>query len=141
MRWGGVGGVLYVLLRVGRDVLFLLDAYARYVRSVRPGLRNGGYVVTDRYAYDIVLNDQTARWVRWILLHMYPAPGLIVYLTHDPQVLHNRKPQYDPSYLEGQMERLEAMVEAVEPTGRVCVVRVTPETPEKTLDSVLQRLL
>lgn len=134
-------GVFYSLLRMGRDILFLLDAYVRYARSIVPGLRDGGYVVTDRYAYDIVLNDQAPRWTGWFLVHVYPMPGVVVYLTHDPEILHRRKPQYDTSFLNGQMGRLEAMVAAVEATGRARVVRITPETPEKTLTRTLQELL
>jgi thymidylate kinase len=128
------------VLRIARDVMYLLDAYARYIRYLRPRHRRGDITITDRYAYDLLLNERTTPLVRWILLHCYPAPDLLVYLHHDPEVLHDRKPQHSPERLARDMAELDQVVRQVETLKRSVVLRIIPQDPETTLNEVLHHV-
>ena len=137
-RGNGIG---HRVLRTARDAMYLLDAYARYIRYLRPRHRRREVIITDRYAYDLLLNERTAQWVRWALLHFYPAPDLLFYLQHEPEVLHERKPQYTPERLARDMEKLEQLVHRVEGLGRSVVLRLIPQDPETTLNEALRHVL
>lgn len=131
-------GLSHILIRTARDTLYLLDAFTRYLRYILPRKVKGELTVTDRYPYDLVLNEGTAGWARWVLLHLYPAPDLLIYLHGDPKVIHQRKPFYTPERLAHDMKKLDQVVNQVESSGRSLVLRITPQEPETTLSETLR---
>ena len=124
-------------LRLARDVWYLLDACARYFWHIWPRRLRGEIIITDRYAYDVLLNEGITGWVRWIILHLYPAPDLLIYLHHEPDVLSSRRPFYPLEHLAGEVAKLDQLVRQVESLNRSAVLRLTPGNPEEALSSVL----
>jgi thymidylate kinase len=124
-------------LRIARDAWYLLDAYARYLWHIWPRRLRGEITITDRYAYDVLLNEGITGWVRWIILHLYPAPDLLIYLHHELDVLSSRRPFYKLEHLAGEVSKLNQLVRQVEGLNRSVVLRLTPENPEEALSSVL----
>jgi thymidylate kinase len=90
-----------------------LDLWWRYVFDVRPKLRRGRVVVSDRYAYD------WATWhvrglppgaMRWLLRFGVPRPALTVFLSAEPDVVVRRKDELTVDEVRRQQARLAALV-------------------------------
>jgi hypothetical protein len=82
----------------------LLRQWRGYLAS-RRFRRGGAVVLCDRYCYDaLVPGTGPDTWVRrrrrWLLGHACPPPDLTVVLDAPGAVLHQRKPEHDPSDLE-----------------------------------------
>ncbi len=127
-------------LRIARDFWYLLDACARFLWYIWPRRLRGEIIITDRYAYDVLLNEGITGWIRWVLLHLYPAPDLLIYLHIDPEVLHSRRPFYPLEYLTREVAKLNHLVREVEGLNRNVVLRLTPQDPETTLNEVLHHV-
>jgi hypothetical protein len=82
----------------------LLRQWRGYLTS-RRFRRGGAVVLCDRYCYDaLVPGTGPDTWVRrrrrWLLGHACPPPDLTVVLDAPGTVLHQRKPEHEPSDLE-----------------------------------------
>ena len=87
--------------------LFVVE-WGRYLLAQYHQAR-GRLVVFDRYPYDALLPvtppaTRRARFVHWILGHACPDPDLAIVLDAPGHVLHARKPEHAPEYLEAQRQ-------------------------------------
>lgn len=89
-----------------RDMSYLLDAFFRYIKFILPAGRRNKLVITDRYAYDIVLNKKTVFITKLILRYWYPTPQLTFFLYNKAEILFKRKKQHNVAELEWQMNEL-----------------------------------
>ncbi len=88
---GKIQGWLYYLA-------IYLEFWYRYFREVRPRLRKGAIVLSDRYIYDLkyIYKDRPVeqfKWLRGLVCLLYPRPDRVVYLQNDPDTIVRRKPQ------------------------------------------------
>jgi hypothetical protein len=91
----------------------LLRQWRSYLTS-RRFRRGGAVVLCDRYCYDaLVPGSGPDTWVRrrrsWLLGHACPPPDLTVVLDAPGAVLHQRKPEHEPSDLERRRQGYRAL--------------------------------
>lgn len=94
---GKIQGWLYYLA-------IYLEFWYRYFRDVRPRLRKGAIVLSDRYIYDLkyIYKDRPVeqfKWLRGLVCRFYPRPHRVVYLQNDPDTIVRRKPQLNASQI------------------------------------------
>lgn len=95
------GGIYYPFL--------YLELMARYWKFVRPGLRRGGVVIAERYAFDLRYIHDTVevenypKLRKWVC-DCFPSPDLTILLDNDPEKIHARKPQLSIEALRWQRE-------------------------------------
>ncbi|NUO80856.1 hypothetical protein HUU05_12325 [candidate division KSB1 bacterium] len=91
------GTVFYLLLAV--------ELWFRYYALALPRLRRGRIVLADRYIYDLMIGYKNRplhshqRLRRW-LCRRYPKPDLAILLDAAPEVIYQRKPQFEVSQLD-----------------------------------------
>lgn len=74
------------------------EFWHRYFRDVRPKLKKGGIVLSDRYIYDLryIYKDRPMKqfnFMRRLVCRFYPSPNRIVYLHNTAEIIRSRKPQ------------------------------------------------
>ncbi len=84
--------------------IFTLDLFLRYYFRILPRRFGGEIVITDRYCSDIILMKHVPFWFKRILLSLFPRPTISIYLYHEPEVLHQRRPEESIPELKRQME-------------------------------------
>ena len=90
--------------RFARDAVYILEMSLRYAVRLKPALRRGGIVLTDRYAWDLLL-DPAVTWLsRWLLPTCYPRPHFCFYLHHNAEVLHARKSEQSLEEIQRQLD-------------------------------------
>jgi thymidylate kinase len=90
-----------------------LDLWWRYLFDVRPKLRRGRVVVSDRYAYDWAtwhVRGMSASATRWLLRFGVPRPALTVFLSAEPDVVVKRKDELTADEVRRQQACLAALV-------------------------------
>jgi thymidylate kinase len=65
---------------------------------VRPKLKKGGIVLSDRYIYDLryIYKDRPMNqfnFMRRLVCRFFPSPNRIVYLYNTAEIIRSRKPQ------------------------------------------------
>lgn len=74
------------------------EFWYRYFRDVRPKLKKGAIVLSDRYIYDVryIYKDRPMKqfnFMRRLVCRFYPSPNRIVYLHNTAEIIRSRKPQ------------------------------------------------
>lgn len=74
------------------------EFWYRYFRDVRPKLKKGAIVLSDRYIYDLryIYKDRPMNqfnFMRRLVCRFYPSPNRIVYLHNTAEIIRSRKPQ------------------------------------------------
>lgn len=72
----------------------IIELFARYFIWIRPRVKNGEVVITDRYIYDFLIVDRFLnkhRWFREFVIRIIPAPDLLICLYNDPDIILKRK--------------------------------------------------
>jgi len=116
-RSGGSGKLLFRLKDVAGLVNWTLEQWARHLVQVRPILQQGGFVLADRYAFD--LGSRAAGSLahrplfRRLLPRLFPVPDRTYLLWEDPEVLFARKGELPPDVAARQIERLRQIVRHV----------------------------
>lgn len=87
--------------------VFTLDLFLRYYFRILPRRFGGEIVITDRYCSDIILMKHVPFWFKRILLSLFPRPTISIYLYHEPEVLHQRRPEESIPELKRQMDIFE----------------------------------
>jgi thymidylate kinase len=102
-------GLLYTIHR-------LLEEWARLGIGELQRLQ-GRFVVYDRYWYDTYLSPRASSWRlrlrRSLLARTAPAPDLVLLLDAPGDVLHARKGEHTPEFLEAQRQVLHTVVSRV----------------------------
>jgi len=85
------------LVSLIKEVTFLhyiVELFARYFIWIRPRLKKGEVVITDRYIYDfLIINKFLNRcsWFREFIIWLIPSPDLLVCLYNNPDIILKRK--------------------------------------------------
>lgn len=99
-----------ILFYAGRDAAYMIDSFSRYLLFIFFNRREGINVVTDRYAYDIMLNEATFAITRWLIINLYPRPDILIYLYNSLDVLVKRRREHSAEKLSEDIGILEDIV-------------------------------
>lgn len=94
--------------RLARDAAYVLDMWMRYLVRLWPARRRPGVVITDRYAYDLLLDPNATVLAHAVMTRLFPRPDLCVYLTADVGTLLARKSEQSPDELARQLRLYDA---------------------------------
>jgi thymidylate kinase len=118
-----------------------IELVYRYLTSVFLRVRQGHWVIADRYISDLryLYKERPIRnygFVRRLLCAIFPKPDLMIILDNKPEVIVSRKNQLAA----GQIETLRHFMLQAAQSYRHEVV-TTDRTPEELADHVLTRML
>jgi len=112
-------------------------------------LRRGHVVIFDRhyfpdyYAFDVAGNARRRSLSRrihgWVLIHVYPRPGLLVHLDAPAAVLHARKGEGTIEVLEHRRQEYLKLRDVVEDYVRVDVTRSEAEVTAEVARLICER--
>lgn len=94
------------------SLYYFADFWFGYFFQMRPFIHRGGVIIAERYIYDMVFDPLRHRlaipekWTRY-LCKSAPDPDLIVVLTGDPVILHERKRELNPLEISRQQNKLD----------------------------------
>lgn len=121
-------------------IYFALDFILLRLRYRKKTGATPEVIVYERYFYDILFHPRRYKLKSFPLIarqlcKLVPRPDLIVYLTGDSTIIHNRKPELTCSEIERQIK----MMQNVLPTlGNSTRHDVTVESPESICSSISQ---
>ena len=92
---------------MARDAAYLADMFLRYLLRILPALRKPGVVLTDRYAYDLMMDPSATALPGFVLKYLYPRPDVCIYLHNSAGVLQTRKSEQSLSELNRQLDAFE----------------------------------
>ena len=133
------GALKRKLLYVARDLAYVIDAFARYFFFIYLRKRKKINVVTDRYAYDIMLNEHTYNATRKFIVNFYPRPDVLIYLYNAPEKLYARKEQHGVEKLLADMKVLESVVDEMAAKG-LKVVKIRTDSIDDTMERIREAL-
>ena len=107
----------------------------RWWRDIRPGMRNGGVVIADRYVYDLRESpwpgSRASRVAEWLM----PKPDVLVLPDAPDALIHARKPERSAADQAEQQGRFRQLV-ADDPAGTASLTVDTSGTCRTTADPV-----
>jgi thymidylate kinase len=112
--------------------LFALDMLARYFLILWPLTKKNDFVLTDRYATDILLMNKVPWDFKRFLFSLLPKPNKIVYIYNTVAVLHKRKPEHSVV----DLRRQEKLFERVVPLAHA--TKIKNEIIGKSLKNILE---
>lgn len=127
------------ILYMARDIAYVIDAFARYFFFIYLRKRKKISVVTDRYAYDIMLNEHTYNATRRFIVNFYPRPDMLIYLYNSPETLFARKGQHGTEKLFADMKILESVIEDLI-ARKLKVVKIKTDDVNETMEKIYESL-
>ncbi|MBN3038375.1 MAG: hypothetical protein JW869_03035 [Candidatus Omnitrophica bacterium] len=121
-----------------RDIAYMFDAYARYLVFILPSLRKGEMIITDRYAYDILLNEDHHALIKFLLLRLYPKPDYLFYLYNDPDILIARKDERTFRELTRHINVLKSLKEKFARLNYTNVYELKTDKVDQTLEEIIR---
>jgi thymidylate kinase len=131
--------VIGKMLYMARDMAYVLDAFARYVFFIYFNKRKGVNIITDRYAYDIMLNENTLGATRKLIINFYPRPDFVIYLYNSPQILYDRKLQHGTEKLLADMKILEKVADELS-AKKINVLKIKTDDINETLEKICENI-
>ncbi len=107
----------------------------RYWRDIRPGLRNGGVVVCDRYVYDLRESPWPGSRASRVAEAILPRPDVLVLPDAPDRLIHARKPERPAGEQAAQQQRFRDLVDT-QPARTASVVVDTSGMSPAHLDPV-----
>ncbi len=93
------------------SLYYFFDFWMGHFFRARPFIQKGGVVIAERFIYDMVLDPLRHRlsisekWARF-LCKSAPDPELVVILTGDPFIFHQRKKEIDIQEIMHQQKKI-----------------------------------
>lgn len=128
------------ILYMARDAAYIIDAYARYFFFIYLRKRKKINVVTDRYAYDIMLNEHTYGLTRRFIVNFYPRPDMLLYLYNSPEKLFARKGQHGTKKLSADMRILESVIDDLS-ARKIKIVKIKTDDINETMERIYDNLI
>ncbi len=82
----------------------------RWWRDIRPGLRNGGVVIADRYVYDLRESPWPGSTASRVAEFLMPRPDVLVLPDAPDRIIHARKPERTADEQAAQQDRFRELV-------------------------------
>ena len=96
------------------DFICLLDFYIRYIRDIF-SLRIKGYIaITDRYVYDMLMNEDIHPIFKKTIYKLYPLPDCVIYLYASTATICRRRKISDEEKLAWEMHNFENIMRALD---------------------------
>lgn len=83
-----------VLYCIGRDVMYVLDMFSRYIKFILPKIFSNQIVVCDRYAYSLYLDRNQTFVSRVMIRFFYPRPDVLIFIDTPEEEIIRRKDEY-----------------------------------------------
>lgn len=119
---------------------YILELFARYFLWIRPRVKNGEIVITDRYIYDFLIIDRRLnryRWFKNLIIRIIPAPDLLICLYNDPEIIFKRKRDNTLEEIERQNKLFLALSQQVKTFKKFR----TDGTAEELSNKIFQEML
>jgi len=134
--------VANTILSCVRLLKSLLQANASYRLAIRPRLRRGALIVSDRYFYNYYLDPDSVRfsgptWLLERLCRWFPRPDLVAVLTAPGEVLRARKPELSSA----EVERQQALLANLPVPGKARLELDATAPPEATATRIARALI
>ncbi len=82
----------------------------RWWRDIRPGMRNGGVVIADRYVYDLRESPWPGSMASRVAEFLMPRPDVLVLPDAPDRIIHARKPERTAAEQAAQQDRFRELV-------------------------------
>ena len=96
-----------------KGTIYYLSIYTelwyRYLKFIRPELKKGRIILSDRYIYDLryIYKKRKVvgfKFIRFFICQFFPKPDKIIFLYNDPEVIIKRKPQLNKEQIREYQE-------------------------------------
>jgi len=114
--------------------IFTLDQVLRYLCRILPLRKTNHFVITDRWATDILLIKKVPMFLKRIMFFFVPKPTRLFYLFNDLDILSRRKKNHPVGDLEKQAKLFGEILPFMEP------VKIKSEDLNTILDRVFIEL-
>lgn len=115
---------------------YIVELFARYFAWIRPKIRGGGVVITDRYIYDFLIMKRfltRCAWFNSLIIRLAPKPDLLVCLYNDPDIILNRKRDNSKAEIARQTEIFLALEKSIPSFRKIKTDGTTEEIAEHIL--------
>jgi thymidylate kinase len=87
----------------------------RWWRDIRPGMKNGGVVIADRYVYDLRESPWPGSMASRVAERLMPTPHVIVLPDAPDEIIHARKPERTAAEQAAQQGRFRTLLATAGP--------------------------
>ena len=87
----------------------------RWWRDIRPGMKNGGVVIADRYVYDLRESPWPGSMASRVAERLMPTPQVIVLPDAPDEIIHARKPERTAEEQAAQQGRFRTLLATAGP--------------------------
>lgn len=123
------------LYELFKNIILVLDMLLRYIIKIYPKKKKGYYILTDRYAYDLLLYHRSS--LMKFLLRFFPKPDKIFYLHNHPKILLLRKQQHDLDEIKRQLY----LYKKINKELNLKAIEIKTDEIEDTLNIIFKNLI
>jgi thymidylate kinase len=125
-------GLKFKIYCILRDIAYLMDMVFRYLAKLYPKMKKGYTVITDRYVYDLLLDNHCTAVCKLVVKHLFPKPSIVFHLTNDLEVIWQRKKELTIEEMVRQMKIFDNLGQFYP------VIEVKSDEIDRTIDTVAQ---
>ena len=108
------------------------DMLLRYWVKVYPKMKKGHTVITDRYAYDLLLDPHCTSLCRVLVKKLFPKPRIVFFLNNEPEIIWQRKKELSVDEMRRQIRIFDGLRQDYP------VVIIKCDEIDKTIDKVAE---